>query len=572
MISHRKIYILSLLIIFFSLGFLFPKTYSLFQLSKEVEGSVVVPENNYCINNGFNKFSECALLMENYAETSGEAKDYILSKKVESYSNVAPVTTYKEKKENISDPNGIIIGEYTYSLASSYSFNSSTGMFNLKGYTNSNSLDGYLDYYTCGNKTGGWTNCATMYQIKAYKKMDDGSYNVTEAVIHNPSAVDALDSEIGLYATTDDLGTSYYYRGNVKNNYVSFAGYIWRIIRINGNGTIRMIYSGKSTSDTGDDASIGISTYNTKDYDPTHIGYKYGENFVLNTTATENIDFTRFNQNTSYYFASSYEPIEVTEDGKRVTKFRLKGNTVSGLFKNIHNPVNTAYPYTCFSTSPTDTCNYIVKINKYVNASKANVSFISYSSVDYESMLGNDTNSTVKSKVDAWYEKNILNKYDKYLSDEIFCNDRSIASGPGYGLIPETLTQPEIRMTSKNPSLKCNQAADKFTVSSAKGNGALTYPVGLITIDEVALAGGVYNTVNTQYYLYTGSSYWTLSTQGFSSSRIVAKTYIVFYSGSIVNNWVSYEYGIRPVINLKADVLISGGDGTAINPYVIYTD
>ena len=45
----------------------------------------------------------------------------------------------------------------------------------------------------------------------------------------------------GMYKTPDNLGTSYYYRGSVTNNYVSFAGLTWRIIRTNGDGTIRII-------------------------------------------------------------------------------------------------------------------------------------------------------------------------------------------------------------------------------------------------------------------------------------------------------------------------------------------
>ncbi len=50
--------------------------------------------------------------------------------------------------------------------------------------------------------------------------------------------------EKGIFETTDDDGISYYYRGSVENNYVYFANRYWRIIRINGDGTIRMIYDG----------------------------------------------------------------------------------------------------------------------------------------------------------------------------------------------------------------------------------------------------------------------------------------------------------------------------------------
>ncbi len=50
----------------------------------------------------------------------------------------------------------------------------------------------------------------------------------------------AIDDE-GLIKSSDDSGVSYYFRGNIKNNYVSFADLTWRIVRINGDGTVRMI-------------------------------------------------------------------------------------------------------------------------------------------------------------------------------------------------------------------------------------------------------------------------------------------------------------------------------------------
>ena len=59
------------------------------------------------------------------------------------------------------------------------------------------------------------------------------------------------DRTNGIYSAKDDLGTSYYFRGNVTNNYVKFANKYWRIIRINGDGTIRMIYAGTSAHANG---------------------------------------------------------------------------------------------------------------------------------------------------------------------------------------------------------------------------------------------------------------------------------------------------------------------------------
>ena len=102
--------------------------------------------------------------------------------------------------------------------------------------------------------------------------------------------------------------------------------------------------------------------------------------------------------------------------------------------------------------------------------------------------------------------------------------------------------------------------------SRNKGNKALDYPIGLITADEVAYAGGVWATTNTSYYLYTGQNYWTMSPSDFSGSY--AYVFNVYSNGYLSNYGVDYTNGVRPVINLKADVTITGS-GTSSNPYKV---
>ena len=93
------------------------------------------------------------------------------------------------------------------------------------------------------------------------------------------------DGTKGIYKAEDDFGTSYYFRGAVENNYVKFANFYWRIIRINGDGSIRMIYAGTSAyanGDTNQDSYIGYSKYNTNYQDNGYVGYMYG-NFTTPT-------------------------------------------------------------------------------------------------------------------------------------------------------------------------------------------------------------------------------------------------------------------------------------------------
>ena len=100
-------------------------------------------------------------------------------------------------------------------------------------------------------------------------------------------------------------------------------------------------------------------------------------------------------------------------------------------------------------------------------------------------------------------------------------------------------------------------------------NGKLTYPVALLTIDEVAMAGGVNGQKNSLFYLYTGQSYWTLSPYSFYAGDTGANVWNVNSDGNRGANWVATWLGVRPVVNLSSDILISGGTGTANNPYVV---
>ena len=56
-----------------------------------------------------------------------------------------------------------------------------------------------------------------------------------------PNFRENATTDVGMYAYPDRYGTSYYFRGIAEDNYVNFAGMIWRIVRINGDGTIRLV-------------------------------------------------------------------------------------------------------------------------------------------------------------------------------------------------------------------------------------------------------------------------------------------------------------------------------------------
>lgn len=188
----------------------------------------------------------------------------------------------------------------------------------------------------------------------------------------------------------------------------------------------------------------------------------------------------------------------------------------------------------------------------------------------YEETHANIHDPTIKGVIDTWYQENMTN-YTAKLEDTVWCNDRSVvqdSSYPGTGAGKEvTMYGPRNRLyVRKTPTLQCVNDNDKFTVSSENGNGALTYPIALLTADEVSYAGAVYNQSNSSYYLYNNFHWWSLSPYYFYGTD--ARAFGVHSAGNLYN-YVFSNYGVRPAISLKAGTTAISGDGTATNPYVI---
>ena len=413
-------------------------------------------------------------------------------------------------------------GTDTYiTYASDFTYDDATGQYTLTNYTTCQYSTCYNDligkymilnedwYYGSGENTSIYQSSSAVNNevVKVNTADSEGNLGVT---VYTSSELNEVKQGTwqpqtsGLFELQDDYGTSYYYRGNVDNNYVKFAGYYWRIIRINGDGTIRMIYAGDASTIDAlpnklevlangyDDSStkytqIGTSKFNENYNDNAYVGYMYG------TPGSDNYNDTHANTN----------------------------------------------------------------------------------------------NSTIKTYLDTWYENNIKNTANEaYIADAIFCNDRSVASADTinyentsmgvsyttnafgtnqtiYGTYGRQIEQFQ-RGQGNKAIFTCPNKNDAFTVSdTAKGNGALTYPIGLITQDEANIAGGAYGE-NYNYYLTTGNWYWTLSPLSSGThARVWAVFEVVQFNYAY---YVDYHRGVRPVLNLKSDSLTQG-TGVASDPF-----
>ncbi len=321
-------------------------------------------------------------------------------------------------------------------------------------------------------------------------------------------------SDKGMYKAQDDLGTSYYFRGAVDNNWLKYGKYTkdmyncdigtisatdtgnsctkiassgddiyWRIIRINGDNSIRMIYSGVTppTESTKviktTDTSLGNSPFNTnKDY-PEYVGYMY-------------------------------------EIGKQ---------------------------------------------------------------------HGTSKSSDIKTYLDNWYANYTdLNKTGTKITDQIYCNDRTAStSNVSYSTANyTTLTSWNSKGTlyfygangrinkDNNPMLTCAVDSDRFTVNkiNGKGNSALTYPIGLITIDEVEMAGNNFNESVKSHYLYTGAHYWTGTPAAFDGD--FSFEYSAMDESGFSMSDAGIRFAARGVVSLSSESKLLGS-GTYDDVYIV---
>ncbi len=315
--------------------------------------------------------------------------------------------------------------------------------------------------------------------------------NEVKAPITTPGAAISTASEALLASTEDDYGTSYYFRGAVTNNYVEFANKCWRVVRISGDGSVKLILHNDNTAGAANPCSSA-------------------------------------NNSTSAAFA------------------RYSGSTYESTFNE--NDDDNAYVGFKYGTAGSST---------------------------YEATHANTNNSTILTNLETWYTNN-LKDYADAIADTVWCNDKtnvdktynpwnwSNANGLGYG-INKTYYGATQRLVSTSgsaggtgPSLKCNGELSKITSK-----------VGLITADELALAGYAYAQKNTTTYLQenaTDTYWWSLSPFVFDDDG--AHVWYVHGSSGYFDFNVVTPFGVRPSISLKSTTSVTG-NGTSSFPYII---
>ena len=353
----------------------------------------------------------------------------------------------------------------------------------------------------------------------------------------NPGKEGSPAREAVLAGAVDDYGMSYYFRGNVINNYVQFANKCWRIVRVTGDGSIKLVLHNDNVNNVASPcASSNNSTsaafarysgttyetkYNEQRNDNTYVGFMYG------TAGANKYAETHANTNKS----TILQNLETWYKNNLATYESKLADTI------WCNDKSTKTNQTKIQTSLNTTTN---KLNKY--------------SSNYPG-LGYGTNYTL-------YSGRQRARSNYVYTDTSYNRYGPVGTGP-------TLICPLDNDGGK---------LSKLTVSDTiNGNGALDYKIGLLTVDEVLYAGSIdfygYKTLNysdssINNYLKENASnwYWSFSPDHFSGVAFVLH---VGDDGYVVDNRVTDASGLRPAVSLTSATTISGGNGTSSNPFIV---
>ena len=545
--------------------------------SDTVTATVTIKHADFCNHNDINDLGDCLLASEVGTTDVEEAKTVIKAKGTPNFNITAPTMIYEEKVATGTSTVNITVGKIY--VGTGYTFNPDTGYYSLTGYSRvtPDSIDYTKGDYFVLSDSRTVSNKGTMYKISNVSTKtaeDTGTVTYTLTKTNYTSNIISYDaSEVGLYASTDNDGDTYYYRGSVGGNYVKFNNMYWRVIRVNGDGSIRMIYDGTSAHSNEEKTSnkqLTTKSFNSYYNDNTYVGYMYGDSskFVETDSKSKTFSYTGLSATTKYVFGTSYEFDQASRS------YKVAGTTHTGVLGTDQ----IGY-YTCFSTNPEGKCQRLLYTTAY-NSSNGSMTVKAkeFGTTNLLDAREKVTSSTMKSYLDDWYSKNLLSQKDKLSNNATFCNNTTkstISSGTytneGYGINPTYYGYERFYSIAgnepKGPTLACSND-DSYSVSATTGNGKLTYPIGLITTDEVNMAGGNGGRMNSLYYLHSGTTYWTMSPSLFNR-LFSANAFCVASTGTLAEFSVNSGYGVRPVINLKTDNLSFKGTGTKEDPYVI---
>ena len=337
-----------------------------------------------------------------------------------------------------------------------------------------------------------------------------------------PSFASIETGNAGMYSYTEGTGKTYYYRGAVDNNWVKYGKFKEDQIVYRGfydeNSTDEIWYDGNSSPKYIDyptlaECQTGVNYDSTYNYKCKEVIYAHkGDDMYWRIIRVDKDNKIKM------IYAGSKAPSEST-------KVAITG-------------ANTNMGFTAYN-------------NEYNHAEYVGFQYT------VGSQRGTTTNSTIKTYLDNWYTK--------YFNENIgtsrfikttFCNDRNTSStwastGSRVDYAPYT----RLSADTPTPTFECNTA------------DVVTNNFGLITADEVVLAGGKYNMDNSAFYLNNNMAYWAGSPLVFSDSD--SFVFELYPLGGLYDDVVDYRVGAaRGVVSLSSESKLLGS-GTYNDVYTV---
>ena len=514
-----------------------------FDNNNEIASGIIEPgwssTNTFSVENKSKTTFTYDIVLKNYKNTT-KTNGYLVYKITST--NGYNMTEYKDMPKD---------GENTYDLVIARGITIESGNSNKQSY----SLEiKYLDSTEDQSIDMGSTVTGSLYIVESttnennpytegtlgYQIMEDNSNIKTRTDFSQMYE----DVNIGtMYKATEDNTDVYYFAGDVRNNWVKFGVFESDVI----------VYRGYNTD---------YPYLPFREYDTLEECQNGSDNYKNNCTM--------------HKYASAGDPIY----------WRIIRTNSDGSIRLLY-----------AGTSP-DTSEGIIGVSAYNNTGyHSDPMYVGYmygTSGSLENNKTNENSSDIKKFIDHWYEKYFIN-YTKYLSTTAaFCNSRVLGKNQDYSISSAFNYEAMDRLyndTIIKPTYDCSDINDKFTVDQVAGNGKLTYPIALMTADEVSYAGGSFTKYSNNVILWYSSN---------SKGRDIISNY--FFINDALNatpdtylmTAMKYETtaktatlenanrlgilrwglnympnAVRPVISLKKDLIYKSGDGSATNPYEV---
>ena len=513
-----------------------------FDNNNEIAEGIIEPgwssTNTFSVENKSKSTFTYDIVLKNYKNTT-KTNGYLVYKITST--NGYNMTEYKDMPKD---------GDNTYDLVIARGITIEPGSSNKQSY----SLEiKYLDSDRDQSIDMGETVTGSLYIVESTTNQDNPytegtlGYQIMEDNSNIKTRTDFSkvyeDINIGtMYKATEDNTDVYYFAGDARNNWVKFG--TWK-----------------------EDKTIIIG------YNANNLFYTF------DTLEKCNAD-TNWNTNChELKLASAGDPmywriIRTNKDGS--VRLLYAGTSVSSTTafidtsyfnSDVHNPAHVGYMYGANTT--------------------------------LETARENTTSSDIKNVIDNWYQNNLTN-YTKYLSTSaVYCNDRNTTGNTQYSttehFVYDTFNRIQGQVSDGlvptsyviQPTYDCNNVKDAFSVDNE--NAKLTYPVALITADEIVYAGGKYGEGASAWYSFNSKlgdalgidksskiEWWTMSPYYFGGSSNYNYVYSIENKsyGNILGwgSYLTFRQAVRPVLSVTGDNLWKSGDGTAENPYEIVTE